>query len=141
MQDALAYLKVGDRFESEVRARLIALGHGSEDVLPVIEYLIRRKLIEDRRTTQSLVARMSGKRAAGAEKLRAELKRRGAPEEIIEECLAELSPAEQRQAMLDALSAKFKPTDDRVRGARFLLNRGFAEDEIEGPLDEFFRQD
>jgi hypothetical protein len=40
--------------------------------------------------------------------------------------------------MLDALSAKFKPTDNRVRGARFLLGRGFAEDEIEGALDDFF---
>lgn len=71
--------------------------------------------------------------------MRAELYRRGAPEDIIEECLAQLSPAEQRRAMLDALSAKFKPSDDRVRGARFLLGRGFAEDEIEGPLDEFFQ--
>ena len=120
---------------------MIALGHRSEDVESVIEHLIRRKLIEDRRTTQNLVVRMSGRRAAGAEKLRAELKRRGAPEEIIEECLAEISPADQRRAMLDALSAKFKPSDDRVRGARFLLSRGFAEDEIEGPLDEFFQQD
>lgn len=84
---------------------------------------------------------MTGRRAAGIEKLRAELLRRGAPEEIIEECLSELSPAVQRQAMLDALSAKFKPADDRARGARFLLSRGFAEDEIEGQLDEFFRTD
>jgi SOS response regulatory protein OraA/RecX len=84
---------------------------------------------------------MSGKRAAGADKLRAELNKRGAPEEIIEECLAELSPLVQRKAMLDALAAKFGPADDRVRGARFLLSRGFAEDEIEGPLDEFFQND
>jgi len=81
---------------------------------------------------------MSGRRAAGVDKLRAELNRRGAPEEIIDECLAQLSPTDQRRAMLDALSAKFKPTDNRVRGARFLLGRGFAEDEIEGALDDFF---
>lgn len=141
MEDALTFLKSRDRFEREVRERLDSRGHGSEVIDLVVSHLIRRKLIEDRRTTQNLVARMSGKRAAGVEKLRAELNRRGAPEEIIEECLAELSPVQQRKAMLDALSAKFKPADDRVRGARFLLSRGFVDDEIEGPLDEFFRQD
>lgn len=124
-----------------MRDRLESRGHGPETIDLVVGHLIRRKLIEDRRTTQNLVARMTGRRAAGIEKLRAELLRRGAPEEIIEECLSELSPADQRQSMLDALSAKFKPADDRARGARFLLSRGFAEDEIEGPLDEFFRTD
>jgi SOS response regulatory protein OraA/RecX len=84
---------------------------------------------------------MTGKRAAGIEKLRAELERRGAPENIVEECLAELSPDDQKQGMLDALSAKFKPTDDRARAGRFLLSRGFAEDEIESALDDFFRTD
>ena len=73
--------------------------------------------------------------------MRAELERRGAPENIIEECLATLSPADQKQGMLDALSAKFKPTDDRARGGRFLLSRGFDENDIEGALDEFFRAD
>lgn len=82
---------------------------------------------------------MTGKRAAGVEKLSAELKGRGAPEEVIEECLGSITADDQRRAMLDALSAKFKPTDDRARGARFLLGRGFDEDQIEGPLDEFFQ--
>jgi SOS response regulatory protein OraA/RecX len=84
---------------------------------------------------------LTGRRAAGIEKLRAELERRGAPENIIEECLAELSPANQKQGMLDALSAKFRPTDDRAKGGRFLISRGFAEDDIESALDEFFRAD
>jgi len=84
---------------------------------------------------------LTGRRAAGVEKLRAELERRGAPENIIAECLADLSPANQKQGMLDALSAKFRPTDDRAKGGRFLISRGFSEDEIEGALDEFFQVD
>lgn len=126
---------------SEVRGRLESKGYGSEAIGVVIEHLIRRKLIDDRHTTQNLVARWSGRRAAGIEKLRAELERRGAPEEIIEGCLDSISPDDQRRQMLEALSAKFKPTDDRARGARFLLGRGFAEDDIEGPLDEYFLTD
>lgn len=127
-----------DRFEKEVRGRLAAQGHGPEAIDLVVAHLIRRKLIDDRRLTQNLVARMTGKRAAGEEKLRADLEKRGAPEEIIEECLSDVSQTDQRQAMIEALSAKFKPTDDRARGARFLIGRGFAEDDIEGPLDEYF---
>ena len=43
--------------------------------------------------------------------------------------------------MLEALSSKFKPDGNRVKGARFLISRGFDEDEIEGALDEFFQTD
>jgi SOS response regulatory protein OraA/RecX len=84
---------------------------------------------------------MTGRRAAGIEKLRAELKSRGAPENIIEECLAEISPTDQREAMRQALSAKYKPTDDRARAGRFLIGRGFAEEDIESALNDFFRVD
>ena len=134
-------MKARDRFEKEVLEQLIAKGHGSEAIAAVISHLVRRKLIDDRRTTQNLVERMAGRRAAGVDKIRAELTRRGAPEEIIEERIGEITPEDRRRAILDALSAKFKSSDDRVRGARFLLGRGFDEDEIEDPLDEFFQND
>jgi SOS response regulatory protein OraA/RecX len=87
---------------------------------------------------ENLVARWTGKRAAGAEKIRAELQKRGAPDELIEESLGAVTSEASHVSMLDALRAKFKPGDDRARAARFLLSRGFAEDEIESPLDEFF---
>lgn len=141
LEAALRMLSGKDRFVAEIQRELERKGFGAEDIEPVIRHLVRRKLVDDKRSTQNLVARMTGKRAAGIEKLRAELQRRGAPEDIIEECLGEVSPTDQAQAMIDALSAKFRPTDDRARGARFLLGRGFAEEEIEGPLDEFFGSD
>lgn len=138
LEAALRMLSGKDRFAAEIERELTRKGFGSEDIEAVIRHLIRRKLVDDKRSTQNLVARMTGKRAAGVEKLRAELKRRGAPEDIIEECLGQVAETDQSEEMVAALSAKFKPTDDRARGARFLLSRGFAEDEIEGPLDAFF---
>ena len=87
---------------------------------------------------ENLVARWTGKRAAGAKKIRAELQKRGAPDELIEESLGAVTSEASHVSMLDALRAKFKPGDDRARAARFLLSRGFAEDEIEPPLDEYF---
>ncbi len=138
LEAALRMLGGKDRFVAEIERELTRKGFGSEDIETVIRHLNRRKLVDDKRSTQNLVARMTGKRAAGIEKLRAELKRRGAPEEIIDECLGVITDDDQSAAMIAALSAKFKPTDDRVRGARFLLTRGFSEDEIEAPLDSFF---
>lgn len=141
LEAAFRFLSGRDRFVAEIRQTLEKQGFGPEDIEAVIRHLIRRKLVDDRRSTQNLVAHRSGKRAAGVEKLRAELERRGAPEEIIEECLGALSPDEQRKAMIAALSGKFRATDDRARAARFLLSRGFAEDDLEGALVEFFGSD
>jgi regulatory protein len=141
LEQALKFLRARDRFSAEVASHLLARGYGAEATATVLDHLVRRKLIDDRRTIQNLVARMSGRRAAGIEKLRAELAKRGAPEEIVDECLTQITPEDQRRAMFDVLRAKMQPTDDRARGARLLLSRGFSEDDIEGALDEFFQTD
>jgi len=139
LEAALRSLRASDKFESEIRRHLEGKGFEAKDIQAVVEHLIRRKLIDDRRTTLNLIERKTGKRSVGIEKLRAELLSRGAPEEIVSECLAALPRDEQRQAMLDALSSKFKPADSRAKGARFLIGRGFEEDEIESALDDFFQ--
>jgi len=139
LASALRMLKASDKFESEIRTRLARQGFESGPIESVIEHLIRRKLIDDRRSIANLIASKSGRRAVGIEKLRAEMLARGAPEGIVEERLSEVSPDGQYQAMLAALSAKFEPHGDRVRGARFLLSRGFPEDQIEAALDAFFQ--
>ena len=136
---AIRLLEHKDLFQSELALRLQAKGFGPEDIGDVIERLVRRKIVDDRRSMQNLAARMSGKRAVGVEKFRAELERRGAPEELINEFLAARTTAEDRLAMLELLGRKFRPSDDRSRAARFLLSRGFGEDQIESPLDEFFQ--
>lgn len=141
LEAALKALHTSDRFESEIRSLLDRKGFEAKDIQAVVEHLIRRKLIDDTRTTLNLIERKTGRRAVGIEKLRAELLSRGAPEEIVTECLAALPREDQRQAMLDALSSKYKPTDSRAKGARFLIGRGFGEDEIENALDDFFQAD
>lgn len=140
LEAALKILRSSEKFEKEVRQALEGKGFESKDIEAVIEHLVRRKILNDTRTTTNLIERRSGRRAVGTEKLRAELLNRGAPEEIVDECLANLDGDRQRQAMLDALSSKFKPTDDRLKGARFLFGRGFPEDEIEGAVEAFFNE-
>jgi len=134
---ALRKLKTKDRFESEVRLFLADFPTQTTD--RVIRFLKDRRIIDDTKTTLNLVERYSGKRSIGTEKLRAELLERGAPEETIDAVLGELFD-EERQRMLEALTAKFTPADgSRAKAARFLFSRGFPEEEIESVLDRFFQ--
>jgi len=137
MQVALHKLKSKDRFELEIRTFLAEFPAHIVD--RVITFLKERRIIDDRKTTLSLVERYSGKRSVGLEKLRAELLERGAPEDTIDAIAGEVL-GDERQRMLDALSAKFSPSDGlRAKAARFLFSRGFPEEEIESVLDRFFQ--
>ena len=131
-------LRRSDALEAEIRASLERNGFESAIVERVVAYLRERRLINDIKTIDNLVVTKTGKRAAGIEKLRSELVRRGAPEELIEERLAQVSADSQAEGMRSVLAARFTRTDPRVKGARLLLSRGFSEDEIGGALDEFF---
>ena len=82
---ALRKLRARDRFETEIRADLA--GYPEDIVERVVRFLIERKLLDDTRTTQNLIERNTGRRSIGVERLTAELKRRGAPEEALQACV------------------------------------------------------
>lgn len=135
---ALKRLQRSDVFASEIEALLTAKGFDGDAVEQVISHLSRRRMIDDRRTIQNLVEQGSGKRATGKEKLRADLLKRGAPENLVDECLAGLSDEDELERMTVTLKARCKLTDSRAKGARLLLARGFSEESIERALDGFF---
>ncbi len=136
LETALRKLKAKDRFEAEVRTFLAEFP--ADEVERVIQCLKGRRIIDDSKTTLNLIERYSGKRSIGLERLKAELLERGAPEEIVNAAIGGIS-SDERQKMLEALSAKLSPTDSRAKAARFLFSRGFPEEEIEGVLDHFFQ--
>lgn len=134
---ALRKLRARDRFEAEIRSVLSEFPITTVD--RVISHLKDRRIIDDDRSIINLIEHYSGRRSIGLERLRAELIRRGAPEETIDAVLGDVR-RDERQKMLEALAAKYSPTvGDRGKAARFLHSRGFAEEEIEGALDCFFR--
>lgn len=104
----------------------------------MLDHLARRRLVDDRRAADWFVETRTGKRALGPEAIRAELGKRGAPEEVIEDRLAAISPEERFQSMMQLLEGRCKPEDKRAKGGRLLLSRGFSEDEVESALDAFF---
>jgi SOS response regulatory protein OraA/RecX len=134
----LERLRRSDAFIEGLRASLEATGFEPGTVQRVLAHLSDRRLLNDQKTIDNLVEARTGKRAAGIEKLRSELKRKGAPEELVEQRLASVSPEAEREAMLALLRSRFESKDSRAKGARFLAGRGFVGDQIEGALDEFF---
>jgi regulatory protein len=146
LKAALNRLKGADRFEKEVEAPLISAGFSTETVRDVVSYLKERRFVDDRRTTMNAIERRSGRRAVGREKIRAELLKRGAPEDVLDEVLNILPDADASENLTDLLRAKFGSSDekgrygraDRARAGRFLASRGFEEESIETALDSFF---
>lgn len=131
---AIKLLERSDMFESELRGRLSAYDDDVKSL--VIERLKSRHILDDRRLANSMANRRSGKKSIGFVRLEAELARRGADGELIQELRQSFCGGEGAR---QALAARFDPhIDDRAKAARFLASRGFEEDEIRSSIDEFF---
>lgn len=134
---AYTFLKNRSYASAELQRKLLSKGYAESDVEEVVSYLTERKFLDDKHTTQSLIERKSGKRAVGRERLSAELVKRGIPEEIVSEQVANLHEGDRA---LDALIGKFSRDESRERASRFLWQRGFDEEAIEFALARFFQE-
>jgi len=134
---ALRRLATSDRFESEVRLALA--GYQESTVEEVIAHLREKRILNDRRVTDSVLRQNEGRRAVGAERLRAKLEARGAPEEEIDAAIESARESEPERAS-GLLLAKFpgRMEVDRARAGRFLFSRGFDVDVIESALTQHF---
>jgi len=127
-----------DRLSFELSRELEAKGYGEAEVGEVLEFLTSRRLVDDEKTIQSLIERRTGRRAAGKEKIRAELQKLGVPDEKIEPFLSSVGDDDELERMNQALNSRSWSSKDRVRAARFLVSRGFSEDLLDTALDRFF---
>ena len=106
-----------------------------EDVLSLLQ---RQKLLNDKETIQNLIESKSGRQSIGAGKLRFVLRKRGVPDEVIEDVIAPHEGVDALPAALEALNGRSWPPGGRARAARFLLSRGFDEETVESALNCFF---
>ena len=134
---ALQLLRREDRFEREIRARLNTRGFG-ESADFVVEYLKQKRMIDDPRVVRSVILFEQEQGAKGIERIRYELINRGADPEMVE---IELNGVDLTKitATIDTLvSRKLRRGDSREKAGRFLVGRGFNEDEIESALNRFY---
>jgi SOS response regulatory protein OraA/RecX len=137
MEVALKRLAASDRFESEVRTALSMFP--PEIVDRVVTHLKERRMLDDSRTTEQLLLQNQGRRAVGAERLRAKLERRGAPDSVVERAAAEATEGDGERARL-LIASKYpdRTSKERNRAARLLYSRGFGEEAIEAALSATF---
>jgi SOS response regulatory protein OraA/RecX len=143
LRQALGKLASGDRFAKEIEDLLLQKGTSPATTAEVVSYLKERRFVDDRKATINAVERRSGRRAIGRDKLRAELLRRGAPEDMIEEAFSNLPQDSMEADALGLLQAKYGRPDAgnsgaRTRAGRFLAAKGFELESIEHALDCFF---
>jgi regulatory protein len=126
------------RLSGEITKNLQAKGFSAPETEAALELLARNGLIDDEKTIREHVEARSGRRAVGADKLRAELLRRGATESQVEGTLSLRTENDEVAAMLAALEGRRWNEEDRNRAGRFLASRGFQEDLIPNALDRLF---
>ena len=126
------------RLSGEIAQNLLAKGFSAAEAEAVLAFLAQNGLVDDEKTIQAHVGARSGRRAVGADKLRAELLRRGATEGQVEGSLDLRTENDEVAAMLAALEGRRWKEEERSRAGRFLASRGFHEDLIPNALDRFF---
>jgi len=129
---ALDALARRDYSIEELRRKLLEKGYDATVVAPLLEALRAEKLLDDRRYTENFVA-YHAVRGQGPLRIRADLRRQGLPESLVEECL-EAYPdwiVHLRKAQQKKFGAGL-PTHyaDKQRQAKFLGYRGFTSAQI-----------
>lgn len=130
---AVGLLARREHSRAELRHKLTARGFALTDIEPLLDRLAAQGLQSDERFTASYV-RMRGGRGYGAQRIRAELRERGAAPELIDRELAALASA-GTERIAEVWQRKFAgrlPQDyrERARQMRFLQQRGFSQADI-----------
>jgi len=136
-QQVVGWLARREHSRQEVRQKLVRRYGARADLDPLLDELEEAGLLSDRRFAESLTRMRSG-RGYGPLRVRAELTAKGVRSAAVEQALQEEKP-DWLQLAREALRKKFgtQPATDResrARQYRFLAQRGFSSEQINGAL-------
>ena len=130
-QQALKFLNYRQRSASEIEKNLDKHGFGEAAIAHALERLRRAGLVNDARFAQAWVENRSEFRPRSRRALAFELKKRGIPEEIIRETLADIDEDPLAYQAAIAQARKYRGLDWRAfrqKMYQFLARRGFNYD-------------
>jgi regulatory protein len=132
---AAQLLAARPHFRRELAAKLERRGFPAGEIAAALDRLSEHGYLDDGAVARGFVeSRLS--RGEGRARLRAELLRRGAPEEAAEEALAELTPEDDLPAARDAAELwSRRGGRDRRALARHLGRKGFSRRAIVAVLN------
>ena len=139
---ALRLLAARAHFRRELGTKLLSRGYEAAEVEATLDRLAQRGWIDDAAAVRSFVATKQEREGWGKARLRAELQRRGAAAEAIDEALAAVADEDELMLAREA-AARWRARGSRDRGpagraalARHLDRRGFSRRTVLGVLDE-----
>ncbi|MEI7934017.1 MAG: recombination regulator RecX [Chlorobiaceae bacterium] len=142
MAFALKLLGLRSHSREELERKLFRKGYTMESIEPVLETLTKRGVLDDWIFSMELIRSKSRQRPAGKIKMRAELRKRGISDEIIEQLLKEYHSEEFCMRAAEKKIGSLRGTSNTEKKKKleiFLHNRGFAWQEIQVVLRRFFQ--
>lgn len=124
---AVRLLASRPHFRAELEAKLVQRGYPGEEIAAALDRLAAEGYLDDVRTARDFVAHRLEQKAEGRLRLKAELVRRGAPEEAVSAALAEV-PEDDLEAACEAAEtwARGRSKTDPAALARHLARKGFS---------------
>ena len=111
----------------------------------VLQRLIRERYIDDERYAEAFVREKTNLSAWGEYKIRTSLRRKGIADEIINRALAQLSPEQNRERLIERLQRKAKSIKYdttyqlKTKLIRYGASLGFAMEEVIESTNEVIR--
>jgi len=136
---ALNFLSYRPRSEAEVRRNLRRKGLDDEVVEAVVDRLVRAGLLDDEAFARYWVENRLQFNPRGIRGLRYELRKKGVPDEIIADVLAELDEEAAARTVAESAIRRFAslpPVEFRRRLGAYLARRGFAYAVIQPLIEE-----
>lgn len=124
---ALQLLATRAHFRRELERKLAQRGFPPEEIETALARLTGEKYLDDRATARVFVESRQGRGTEGRTRLRAELLKRGAPDDAVEAALAELTPDDDLPAAREAAETwRRRGGHDPRALARHLERKGFS---------------
>ena len=135
-QKALQLLAARAHFRRELEIKLRQRGYPGEEIEAALAKLTEEGYLDDRATARVFVESRQGRANEGRTRLRAELIKRGAPDDAVEAALAEITVEDDMAAARDAAESwRRKGGLDPRALARHLERKGFSRRAIVAVLN------
>lgn len=142
---ALHLLEQGDRTKRDLEEKLLKNGYPPEAAEAALAYVESFHYIDDKRYALSYIQNQSGRK--GRARIQMELRRKGVPQEYIDQAFQEMEEETDTEAVIRELVQKKRrgqgPMDEKEKQRLygFLLRRGFSTSDILCVLREFSEDD
>ena len=142
---ALHLLEQGDRTKKDLEEKLLKNGYPPEAAEAALAYVESFHYIDDKRYALSYIQNQSGRK--GRARIQMELRRKGVPQEYIDQAFQEMEEETDTEAVIRELVQKKRrgqgPMDEKEKQKLygFLLRSGFSTSDILSVLRGFSEDD